>query len=45
MLEPGKVKCIFMGYRGIEDYQLRRLNDVTSKAVLYGSTGFNESDE
>ncbi|GJU16292.1 hypothetical protein Tco_1144258 [Tanacetum coccineum] len=46
MLKPGKVKCILLGYR--EDmigYQLWRLDDVTSKVVLYKNMVFNESGE
>ncbi|GKC51415.1 hypothetical protein Tco_1074160 [Tanacetum coccineum] len=36
MLEPVKVKCIFLGYRkGIVGKKLWRLDDVTSKVVLY----------
>nr|GEV96236.1 zinc finger, CCHC-type [Tanacetum cinerariifolium] len=46
MLEPVKVKCIFLGYReGMVSYQLWRLDDVTSKVVLYRNIGFNESME
>ncbi|GJW23303.1 hypothetical protein Tco_0033925 [Tanacetum coccineum] len=46
MLEPVKVKCIFMGWRkGIVGNKLWRLDDVTSKVVLYRNMGFNESGE
>ncbi|GKB70510.1 zinc finger, CCHC-type containing protein [Tanacetum coccineum] len=46
MLEPVKVKCIFLGYRkGIVGNKLWRLDDVTSKVVLYRNMGFNESEE
>ena len=46
MLEPVEVKCIFLGYReGIVGNKLWRLDDVTSKGVLYRSMGFNESGE
>ncbi|GKD97855.1 hypothetical protein Tco_1381752, partial [Tanacetum coccineum] len=46
MLEPVKVKCIFLGYRkGIVGNKLWRLDDVTSKVVLYRKIGFNESEE
>ncbi|GKC82076.1 hypothetical protein Tco_1137793 [Tanacetum coccineum] len=46
MLEPVKVKCIFLGYRkGIVGNKLWRLDDVTSKVVLYRNMGFNESRE
>nr|GFA90204.1 hypothetical protein [Tanacetum cinerariifolium] len=46
MLEPAKVKCIFMGYRkGIMDNKLKRLYDVTSNVVLYKNVSFNESKE
>ncbi|GKD53774.1 hypothetical protein Tco_1287161, partial [Tanacetum coccineum] len=46
MLEPVKVKCIFLGYRkGIVGNKLWRLDDVTSKVVLYRNMGFNESKE
>ncbi|GJV74730.1 hypothetical protein Tco_1506314 [Tanacetum coccineum] len=46
MLEPVKVKCIFLGYReGMVGYQLWRLDDVTSKVVLYRNMAFNESGE
>ncbi|GJZ61920.1 zinc finger, CCHC-type containing protein [Tanacetum coccineum] len=41
-----KVKCIFLGYRkGILGNKLWRLDDITSKVVLYGNIGFNESGE
>ncbi|GJX23563.1 hypothetical protein Tco_0228008 [Tanacetum coccineum] len=44
MLEPVKVKFIFLGYRkGIVGNKLWRLDDVTSKVVLYRNMGFNES--
>ncbi|GJT21420.1 hypothetical protein Tco_0891357 [Tanacetum coccineum] len=44
ILEPVKVKCIFLGYRkGIVGNKLWRLDDVTSKVVLYRNMGFNES--
>ncbi|GKA33660.1 hypothetical protein Tco_0720089 [Tanacetum coccineum] len=46
ILEPRKVKCIFLGYH--EDmigYQLWSLDNVTSKIVLYKNMGFNESGE
>ncbi|GJX79795.1 zinc finger, CCHC-type containing protein [Tanacetum coccineum] len=46
MLEPVKVKCIFLGYRkGIVGNKLWRFDDVTSKVVLYKNMGFNESGE
>ncbi|GKD59383.1 hypothetical protein Tco_1296892, partial [Tanacetum coccineum] len=46
MLEPVKVKCIFLGYHdGIVGNKLWRLDDVTSKVVLYMNMGFNESWE
>ncbi|GJW96223.1 hypothetical protein Tco_0178031 [Tanacetum coccineum] len=46
MLEPVKVKCIFLGYRkGTVDNKLWRFDDVTSKVVLYRNMGFNESGE
>ncbi|GKA17419.1 reverse transcriptase domain-containing protein [Tanacetum coccineum] len=46
MLEPVKVKCIFLGYRkGIVGNKLWRFDDVTSKVVLYRNIGFNESGE
>ncbi|GJT27879.1 hypothetical protein Tco_0908154 [Tanacetum coccineum] len=46
MLEPVKVKCIFLGYRkGILVNKLWRFDDVTSKVVLYRNIVFNESRE
>nr|GFB82643.1 hypothetical protein [Tanacetum cinerariifolium] len=46
MLEPVKVKCIFLGYhKSMVGNKLWRLDDVTSKVVLYGNMGFNESGE
>ncbi|GJT14669.1 hypothetical protein Tco_0861711 [Tanacetum coccineum] len=46
MLEPVKVKCIFLGYRkGIVGNKLWRFDDVTSKVVLYRNMSFNESRE
>ncbi|GJT15874.1 hypothetical protein Tco_0874580 [Tanacetum coccineum] len=46
MLEPVKVKCIFLGYRkGIVGNKLWRLDDVTSKVVLYRNMGFNKRGE
>ncbi|GJV91428.1 hypothetical protein Tco_1539241 [Tanacetum coccineum] len=46
MLEPVKVKCIFLGYhKGIMGNKLWRLDDVTSKVVLYRNMGINESGE
>ncbi|GJX96365.1 hypothetical protein Tco_0352163 [Tanacetum coccineum] len=46
MLEPVKVKCIFMGYhKGIVGNKLWRFDDVTSKVVLYRNMGFNESGD
>ncbi|GJY77248.1 hypothetical protein Tco_0482364 [Tanacetum coccineum] len=46
MLEPVKVKCIFLGYhKSIVGNKLWRLDDVTSKVVLYRNIGFNESGE
>ncbi|GJS52067.1 hypothetical protein Tco_0625429 [Tanacetum coccineum] len=46
MLEPVKVKCIFLGHRkGIVGNKLWRFDDVTSKVVLYRNIGFNESWE
>nr|GEU99432.1 cytochrome P450 81E8-like [Tanacetum cinerariifolium] len=45
-LEPVKVKYIFLGYhKRIVGNKLWRLDDVTSKVVLYRNTGFNESGE
>ncbi|GKE89538.1 hypothetical protein Tco_1567013, partial [Tanacetum coccineum] len=44
MLEPIWVKCIFLRYRkGIVGNKLWRLDDVTSKVMLYRNMGFNES--
>ncbi|GKE55650.1 hypothetical protein Tco_1494835 [Tanacetum coccineum] len=44
MLEPVKVKCIFLGYHeGIVGNKLWRLDDVTLNVVLYRNMGFNES--
>nr|GEZ44816.1 zinc finger, CCHC-type [Tanacetum cinerariifolium] len=41
-----KVKCIFLGYhKSIMGNKLWRLDDVTSKVVLYKNMGFNESVE
>ncbi|GJT58130.1 hypothetical protein Tco_0993184 [Tanacetum coccineum] len=46
MLEPVKVKCIFLGYRKvIVGNKLWRFDDITSKVVLYRNIGFNESGE
>ncbi|GKA12186.1 hypothetical protein Tco_0691732 [Tanacetum coccineum] len=46
MLEPVKVKCIFLGYhKSLVGNKLWRLNDVTSKVVLYRNMSFNESGE
>ncbi|GJX18748.1 hypothetical protein Tco_0221425 [Tanacetum coccineum] len=46
MLEPVKVKCIFLRYRkGIVGNKLWRLDDITSKVVLYRNMSFNESGE
>ncbi|GJS94637.1 hypothetical protein Tco_0801605 [Tanacetum coccineum] len=46
MLESVKVKCIFVGYHeSIVGNKLWRLDDVTSKVVLYRNMGFNESRE
>ncbi|GKD22553.1 hypothetical protein Tco_1224256, partial [Tanacetum coccineum] len=46
MLEPVKVKCIFLGYgKGILSKKIWRFDDVTSKAVLYRNMGFNENRE
>ncbi|GKF27627.1 hypothetical protein Tco_0093969, partial [Tanacetum coccineum] len=40
------LKCIFLGYhKDIVDNQLWRLDDVTSKIMLYRNIGFNESGE
>ncbi|GJY37412.1 zinc finger, CCHC-type containing protein [Tanacetum coccineum] len=44
MLEPVKVKCIFLGYhKSIVGNKFWRLDDVTSKVVLYRNMGFNDS--
>ncbi|GJT07902.1 hypothetical protein Tco_0842364 [Tanacetum coccineum] len=46
MLEPIKVKCIFLGYhKSMVGNKLWRLDDVTSKVVIYRNMGFNESGE
>ncbi|GKA39449.1 zinc finger, CCHC-type containing protein [Tanacetum coccineum] len=46
MLEPVKVKCIFLGYhKSIVGNKLCRLDDVTLKVVLYRNMSFNESRE
>nr|GEZ08052.1 zinc finger, CCHC-type [Tanacetum cinerariifolium] len=46
ILEPVKFKCIFLGYhKSIVANKLWRLDDVTSKVVLYRTIGFNESGE
>nr|GEV92398.1 zinc finger, CCHC-type [Tanacetum cinerariifolium] len=46
MLEPVKVKCIFLGYhKSIVGNKLWRLDDVTLKVVLYRNMGFSESGE
>ncbi|GJX46287.1 hypothetical protein Tco_0271477 [Tanacetum coccineum] len=46
ILEPVKVKCIFLGYHvGTVGNKLWRLDDVTSKVVLYKNMGFNKSGE
>ncbi|GKG36499.1 hypothetical protein Tco_0444177, partial [Tanacetum coccineum] len=46
MLEPIKVKCIFLGHRkGTVGTKLCRFDDVTSIVVLYRNMGFNESKE
>ncbi|GKC72962.1 hypothetical protein Tco_1118845 [Tanacetum coccineum] len=46
MLKPVKVKCIFLGFhKSIVGNKLWRLDDVTSKVVLYRNIGFNESGE
>nr|GEW56611.1 zinc finger, CCHC-type [Tanacetum cinerariifolium] len=46
MLEPVKVKCIFLGFHeSIVGNKLLRLDDVTSMVVLYRNMGFNESGE
>nr|GFB54105.1 hypothetical protein [Tanacetum cinerariifolium] len=44
MLGPVKVNCIFLGYhKSIVGNKLKRLDDVTSKVVLYRNMCFNES--
>nr|GFA55509.1 retrovirus-related Pol polyprotein from transposon TNT 1-94 [Tanacetum cinerariifolium] len=44
MLRPVKVNCIFLGYhKSIVGNKLWRLDDVTSKVVLYRNMCFNES--
>nr|GEY76730.1 hypothetical protein [Tanacetum cinerariifolium] len=46
ILEPVKFKCIFLGYhKSIVANKLWKLDDVTSKVVLYRNIGFNESGE
>ncbi|GJX80271.1 hypothetical protein Tco_0328420 [Tanacetum coccineum] len=46
IFKPVKVKCIFLGYhKSIVDNKLWRLDDVTSKVMLYMNMGFNESGE
>nr|GFC49587.1 retrovirus-related Pol polyprotein from transposon TNT 1-94 [Tanacetum cinerariifolium] len=46
MLEPVKVKCIFLRYhKSIVGNKLWRLDDFTSKVVLYRNMSFNESEE
>ncbi|GJZ67090.1 hypothetical protein Tco_0630330 [Tanacetum coccineum] len=46
MIESVKVKYIFLGYhKSIVGNKLWRLDDVTSKVVLYRIMGFNESGE
>ncbi|GJU18013.1 hypothetical protein Tco_1145979 [Tanacetum coccineum] len=46
ILEPVKIKCIFLGYhKSIVGNKLWRLDDVTSKVVLYWNMGFNKSGE
>ncbi|GKC59217.1 hypothetical protein Tco_1086815 [Tanacetum coccineum] len=46
MHEPVKVKCIFLGYhKSIVGSKLWRLDDVTSKVMLYRNMDFNESRE
>ncbi|GJS67075.1 hypothetical protein Tco_0681639 [Tanacetum coccineum] len=46
MLKPVKVKCIFLrNHKSIVGNKLWRLDDVTSKVVLYRNIGFNESGE
>nr|GEZ45616.1 zinc finger, CCHC-type [Tanacetum cinerariifolium] len=46
MLEPVKVKCIFLGYyKSIVGNKILRLDDITSTIVLYRNICFNESGE
>nr|GEW93692.1 reverse transcriptase domain-containing protein [Tanacetum cinerariifolium] len=46
MLRPVKVKCLFLGYHiSIVGNKLWRIEDITSKVVLYRIMGFNESGE
>nr|GEW14427.1 zinc finger, CCHC-type [Tanacetum cinerariifolium] len=46
MLEPVKVKCIILRcHKSIVGNKLWRLDDVTSKVVLYRNMGFNKSRE
>ncbi|GJW79295.1 hypothetical protein Tco_0140977 [Tanacetum coccineum] len=46
MLEPVKVKCIFLGYHeSIVGNKLWRLDGVTSNVVLYRNMDFNERGE
>ncbi|GJW86515.1 hypothetical protein Tco_0161855 [Tanacetum coccineum] len=46
ILEPVKVKCIFLGHhKGTVGTKLCRFDDVTSMVVLYRNMGFNESRE
>ncbi|GKC83499.1 hypothetical protein Tco_1139216 [Tanacetum coccineum] len=46
MLEPVKVKCIFLGYhKSIVGNKLWRFDDVTSKVALYMNMGFKKSGE
>nr|GEY58302.1 zinc finger, CCHC-type [Tanacetum cinerariifolium] len=46
MLESVKFKCIFLGYhKSIVSNKIWRLDDVTSKVMLYKNMGFNESME
>nr|GEX90347.1 retrovirus-related Pol polyprotein from transposon TNT 1-94 [Tanacetum cinerariifolium] len=41
-----KVKCIFLGYhKSIVGNKLWRIDDITSKVVLYRNIGFNASEE
>nr|GEU49365.1 zf-CCHC domain-containing protein/DUF4219 domain-containing protein/UBN2 domain-containing protein [Tanacetum cinerariifolium] len=45
ILERVKVKCIFLGYhKSIVGNKLWRLDDVTSKVVLYRNMSFNERE-